>query len=264
VPCADCIIAHVARECEDQVGDGGLAMAKAWGSGVDAEKRLLLHAVRGSASTVMLAMILLPALHGEGRLASACGLNRSTVHRCLYDLEALGFVYRGGRYEAWILVPGVRQMVLGEGENLSIEGEILTLPSSSSSRVHDDSGECSERDRETTTTSGGEGENLSIPEGMEGAYGVLVGMGCSPKAAVGGLVAAGLRGDGAGEVGERVDGWAVYCGSDRGASIRAPGFLSARRVGEGVDAPVGRQETRDEKAARYVTEVMERRADEGG
>ena len=203
-------------------------------------------------------MILFPNLHGEGRLAAASGMNRTTVHRCLFDLEALGFVYRGGRYEAWILAPGVRQMFLGEGESFTIEGENLTIPGSSGSShdlvVHEQSSMLEIR----TTTAGGEGENITLPDDLESSWEVLVGMGCSPAAARAGLLEARGKGGASEEIKVRVEGWRTYCGSAKGSTIRAPGFLTARRVGQGLDAPQGVGETRDEESARYVEEMLDR------
>jgi len=230
---------------------------------LDSQKRMMLRAVRGSPSTIILAMLFFPNLHGEAGLASASGMNRKTVRKCLYDLESLGFVLRGGRYEAWILAPGVRQMVLGEdgqesgeGYILPIEGYKLPFPSSSSSTtcIHD---EHELVDSETTTTRADrEGETLPFPAELESSRRVLLDMGCSPAAAVTGLDAAVARGLSDDQIEACVDGWCVYCASDKGSSIRAPGFLSAKRVGQGVEAPGLPEESRDEKAARYLSEML--------
>jgi len=146
-------------------------------------------------------------------------------------------------------------MVLGEGENLSIEGEILTFPSSSSSHDHVVS-MLELEDSETTTTA--EGENITIPVELVGCRDRLVGMGCSPRYGDEALVKAWGRGCEVEEIECRLEGWRVYCESAKGESIRAPGFLAAKRIGEGVDAPVLPAETRDEKAARFVEEAYER------
>ena len=209
-----------------------------------AERRMLLRAVRGSASTMILTMLLFPELHGEVELASACGMNRKTVRRCLTDLAGLGIVLRGDRYRGWCLGPGVRQMVLGEGdgERLPIEGYILPIASSSSS-THDM--KASSKGSETTTT--GDGESLPIGVGWGECVEKLVGVGCSPAAAKACVSVAAGRGESEVVVGKRLDGWLLYCGSERGAGIRAPGFLSAARVGAGIDAPVVEM-SRDELA----------------
>ena len=227
-------------------------MPRTSASASDSQKRLMLRAVRGSPSTIILAMILFPNLHGESGLASASGLDRKTVRKCLYDLEGLGFVLRGGRYRAWVLAPGVRQMVLGEDGR---EGYILPIAGSSSSTCIDAVGVLKETET-TTTRADGEGEGLPFAAELERCLGILLEMGCSPAMAEAGLGRAIEGGAEAGEIETRLAGWRGYCASEMGRSVRAPGFLTAKRVGQGVDAPELAAETRDAVAAHYLDEAM--------
>jgi hypothetical protein len=105
---------------------------------------------------------------------------------------------------------------------------------------------------------------LPFADELEASWLVLTGMGCSPAAASAALIEAGERGDSSAEIERRLEGWEAYCSSDRGKSIQAPGFLAARRLEQGMDAPVLVEESRDEKASRYVSEVLALRAERGG
>ena len=195
-------------------------------------------------------MVWWPGACGEATLASRCGYSERTVRKALGELEVLGVVTRGRRYEGWVLTRGWVQGELAVDETGVDAGErnIVPLPrSSSSSSVEMAIPDQETKTTTTTTTSmGGEVEEL------------LVEMGCSPGAAVAAIRAAVARGDGLEEMLERVGAWGRYCASARGASITAPGFLTAKRVGEGVDPPGMRGRGRDELARSYVEEMYDK------
>jgi hypothetical protein len=71
------------------------------------------------------------------------------------------------------------------------------------------------------------------------------------------------RGEREGVIRARVEGWRRYCGSALGRSIRAPGFLTAARIGEGVDPPVA-VETQEDEAWAYIQGVLEEARGESG
>lgn len=221
---------------------------------------LVVRSLRGSPITVLFAMIVMPDLHSEADIAGRTGFSRKTVRSALGSLEELGFVQRNGRYEAWILTARARQMVLGEtrdDEDTAIEasnksdGYILPLASSSSSS---DSSHDVESDPETTTTD--EGQKVPLPpEGTEGAFDVLLRLGCSPSVAVRSLAKSLVQWS-EDQVCAEADAWCAYCASPAGNGIRAPGFLVARRLSAGVAAPevreVSDRERRERETAAYL------------
>jgi len=153
------------------------------------------------------------------------------------------------------MVLGEDSLESGEGYILPFEGYKLPFPSSSSTTCIDTTSEVV--DSETTTTRADrEGETLPLPAELEKSRRVLLDMGCSPAAAVTGLGDAAALGLSDEEIERCVDGWCAYCSSDKGSSIRAPGFLTAKRVGQGVEAPGLPEETQDQKSMRYISDVL--------
>ena len=216
----------------------------------DSERSVLVRALRGAPWTVVIAFLFWPGAHGETELAARTGYNRRTVRGALIELEALGFVQRHGRYEAWALTSTCRQMILGESE-----GGNLPLSSSSSSNEHEICG--TETDPETTTTGEGQKLPLEIPDGTDGAYGLLLRLGCSPQVAITAIdacLAAGWEPD---EVCGETEAWFDYCRSPLGRGIRSPGFLVARRLREGVTAPEVPGESSVERAERETRRYLE-------
>lgn len=241
----------------------------------DTEKVMLIRSLRGTPWTVVVAMVMLPSLHGETEIAAATGYSRKTVRKALLDLEGLGFVNRNGRYEAWILTARARQMVLGEtgdgagqealtvdaeatekpvdnsetrenqgggmGKNYPSKGKNYPSPSSSSLTTHDS------KDLETSLTtnnnnSDGEGQKLPFGADGEAAVAALRDTGMpavarNGKGARDAVEAALEAGWSESEVLAAVQGWLAYADGERGQSVRHPGFFTAARIRQGRMPP---------------------------
>jgi len=263
----------------------------------ETQTKMVVRSLRGAPWTVVMAMVMLPNLHGEMELAGATGYSRKTVRQALIDLESLGFVQRNGRFEVWILTSRARQMVLGEAEQepepeaIEVEAEAVDAgakgkkyPSPSSSSYM--SLPASTDSQTTTTTTQSDGKFLPLDDAQAGedadgdasqekdgrlddaaldAVARMVDLGAPQRTRNGkgarDAVEAALRGGWTSEQTlDAVDGWCAYAGSARGESLSHPGFFVTKQIRSRVPAPAEatRPESPEERQRRYIEEAYAR------
>lgn len=233
---------------------------------------------------VLFAMLFFHGLHGVNDIARMTAMNRGTVRNALINLEQLGFVNNTGRYEAWILTTRARQLVLGEGEILTLaadedmtaveaEGEILTLAPDDAAPGEDAA------DAEAAETGGLgdlEGENLTLASSSSltnfsrsvsqsvkttttqtdthaaESVELLVHEGVPRPLAVQAVEKALAGGWNPQRVLEAVWGWFDYAETGRGLQIRQIGFLIVKRLMQLQDPPELTDHERSELDRRHA------------
>ena len=117
----------------------------------------VLSLLKGMPLTVLVAMFAAPVLPiSEVEIAAMIGINRKTARNHLRYLAGLGLVDRNGRFEAWTLADGARQLPLPLVSLASgARGKSYpSLPSSSSSINRESDFERLEEEEEEATTRG--------------------------------------------------------------------------------------------------------------
>lgn len=214
-----------------------------------------LQAIRGSPSTVLLALLLFPGRTlGPKQLTRLTGLTEKTVQRALDLLADHHLAQRHAYREGWAATALIRQRILGEveegepynyhsyldetkPENLRFQGSSRgSLPGQNESSPYT-----------TTTTTTAKPEILRLDVSWQPVVESLTHRcGTPPDRARAAAAAAQARGDDPAQVVEAIEGWRDYCTSERGRTIYNPGALIAARIEAGIDSPsLGQDGDRD-------------------
>lgn len=190
-------------------------------------------------------------------LAEVIGISRQAVSKGLRHLRAVGVVEQlPGRYGKWALFAQVHQLILGEVALPDNKFDVIkdNVPPSSSSSFYRIGGE---------TFCEGEKKQLLLRDvnkvnvdftsvTMLDVIKRLKGLGCSRKRAEEGAAAALGGGWDAEKLLAEVLAWELYCESERGSSLTAPGFFVAARISDLQEAPYVEVEADDYDGRRYA------------
>jgi len=216
----------------------------------------LVGTLRGSSGVVFLAMVLMRYPQTVMDLAEIIGITRQSVSRGLRHLRAVGVAEKlPGRYGAWALSSQVHQMILGEvvheiGEDCKMDVTKCNVPCSSSYKIHRPAGSAQgklplqERDVIKCNV------NVKSPVTLR-AISALKGLGCSRSRTEAAVEAALVEWTPERLLAE-VLGWVLYCESERGRSLKAPGFFVAARI-EDLQEATHVVDADDDDGSRYIS-----------
>jgi DNA-binding IscR family transcriptional regulator len=196
---------------------------------------MMVGTLRGAPASVLLAMLLL----GGGplqvvELEEITGYARQTVSKGLRRLSSLDLVHKmPGRYEGWVLKVKVRQMVLGE----AVDADVKNFNVGSSSSSSRSNGKVLDSQREQLQLPSGEVKKFNLDSSVKAAMAVMMRLGCTRERARKACEAAVAGGWSTGKVRSQCEEWRRYCESERGSSLKAPGFFIASRIEDRQEAP---------------------------
>lgn len=191
----------------------------------------LLRSLKGAPISVLMALLFHPAQSlGVAHLSRLTGYSDKPVAQALRLLADLQLAQNHNRYRGWVATTHVRQLILGETENLRL------APSSSSSIGQRPFPP--EPDPTTTTTQPRETENLRLPSAWAHIAQTLVHRCTTPThRATAAATAAMHRHDDPDHTLWQLLRWLSYCRSDDGAGINNPGAFIATRIEQDIPCP---------------------------